>query len=79
MKSDGSVRPAFKAMIQFKGDRSISPEPSCVSKKSDQSMMEPVTFKGKHTSTNMREQSMDTRGTIRGRHMPSNLRYNTST
>ncbi|XP_048059355.1 NLR family CARD domain-containing protein 3-like [Megalobrama amblycephala] len=38
---------------QFEGDRSISPEPSCVSVKSDRSMGEPINFKGKHTSTDL--------------------------
>ncbi|XDV33560.1 hypothetical protein PO909_003938, partial [Leuciscus waleckii] len=41
--------------------------------KSDQSMGEPMRFEGKHTSTDLIEQFMDTRGTFRGRHMPSNL------
>ncbi|XP_067267431.1 NACHT, LRR and PYD domains-containing protein 12-like [Chanodichthys erythropterus] len=73
--SHGDFSPGFS---QFKGDRSISPEPSCVSMKSDRSMGEPVEFKGKHTSTDLsltiiREQSMDIRGTFRGRHMSSNL------
>ncbi|XDV33454.1 hypothetical protein PO909_003866 [Leuciscus waleckii] len=37
----------------FKGDRSISPEPSCVSMKSDWSMEDPIKFEGKHTSTDL--------------------------
>ncbi|XDV33636.1 hypothetical protein PO909_003969 [Leuciscus waleckii] len=36
-------------------------------------MTEPMKFEGKHTSTDLSEQSMDTRGTFRGRHMSSNL------
>ncbi|XDV33531.1 hypothetical protein PO909_003917, partial [Leuciscus waleckii] len=46
----GDSSPGFS---QFKGDRSISPESSCVSMKSDASMKEPVNFKGKHTSTDL--------------------------
>ncbi|XP_056116189.1 NACHT, LRR and PYD domains-containing protein 12-like isoform X1 [Rhinichthys klamathensis goyatoka] len=65
----GDVSPGCS---QFQGDRSISPEPSCVSMKSDASMREPVKFDGKHTSTDLSEQSMDNRGTFRGRHMSSN-------
>ncbi|KAF4118713.1 hypothetical protein G5714_000764 [Onychostoma macrolepis] len=37
--------------------RSNPPEPSCVSMKSDQSMGKPIKFKGRHTSTDMRERS----------------------
>ncbi|XDV31235.1 hypothetical protein PO909_033970 [Leuciscus waleckii] len=43
----------FFSRIQFKGDRSISPESNCVSMKSDASMMEPIKFEGKHTSTDL--------------------------
>ncbi|XDV33536.1 hypothetical protein PO909_003918 [Leuciscus waleckii] len=50
----GDSSPGFS---QFKGDRSISPESSCVSMKSDASMMEPRNFKGKHTSTDLRFKS----------------------
>ncbi|XP_077086276.1 NACHT, LRR and PYD domains-containing protein 3-like isoform X3 [Siphateles boraxobius] len=46
----GEVCPGFS---QLKGDRSISPESSCVSMKSDTSMIEPVRFEGKHTSTDL--------------------------
>ncbi|XDV33557.1 hypothetical protein PO909_003935 [Leuciscus waleckii] len=46
----GDSSPGFS---QFKGERSISPESSCVSMKSDQSMMEPMRFEGKHTSTDL--------------------------
>ncbi|ROK64935.1 NLR family CARD domain-containing protein 3 [Anabarilius grahami] len=42
-----------RGFSRFKGDGSISPEPSCVSMKSDQSMGEPVEFKGKRTSTDL--------------------------
>ncbi|KAK7124156.1 hypothetical protein R3I94_018501 [Phoxinus phoxinus] len=46
----GDSSPGFS---QFKGDRSISPKPSCVSMKSDASMADPMTFSGKHTSTDL--------------------------
>ncbi|XDV31230.1 hypothetical protein PO909_033970 [Leuciscus waleckii] len=46
----GDSSPGFS---QFKGDRSISPESNCVSMKSDASMMEPIKFEGKHTSTDL--------------------------
>ncbi|XP_048059349.1 NACHT, LRR and PYD domains-containing protein 12-like [Megalobrama amblycephala] len=38
---------------QFEGDRSISPEPSCVSMKSDVSVGESINLEGKHTSTDL--------------------------
>ncbi|XP_056116193.1 NLR family CARD domain-containing protein 3-like isoform X5 [Rhinichthys klamathensis goyatoka] len=50
----GDVSPGCS---QFKDDRSISPEPSCVSMKSDVSMIEPVKFEGKHTSTDLSHDS----------------------
>ncbi|KAG1924956.1 NACHT, LRR and PYD domains-containing protein 12-like [Pimephales promelas] len=43
--------------------------------KSDVSMIEPMRFAGKHTSTDLSEQSMDTRGTFTGIHMTSNLSH----
>ncbi|XP_077080871.1 protein NLRC3-like isoform X5 [Siphateles boraxobius] len=48
---DGDVSPAFS---QFHLERSNSPEPSCVSMKSDRSMKTPpVHFKGEHTPTDL--------------------------
>ncbi|CAM4673068.1 unnamed protein product [Leuciscus chuanchicus] len=47
---DGDVSPAFS---KFHVKRSISPESSCVSMKSDQSMEKPPEFKGKHTPTDL--------------------------
>ncbi|KAK7124162.1 hypothetical protein R3I94_018506 [Phoxinus phoxinus] len=38
-------------------ERSRSPESSCVSMKSDRSIVEPIKFKGRHTSTDLRERS----------------------
>ncbi|KAK7139623.1 hypothetical protein R3I93_016681 [Phoxinus phoxinus] len=38
-------------------ERSRSPESSCVSMKSEASRMEPIKFKGRHTSTDLRERS----------------------
>ncbi|XP_016385799.1 NACHT, LRR and PYD domains-containing protein 1b allele 3-like, partial [Sinocyclocheilus rhinocerous] len=58
-------------------DRSISPESSCVSMKSNQSMEKPVKFEGRHTSPDLSEQLTDTPGTFRGKHMPSNLSHDT--
>ncbi|XP_067280939.1 NLR family CARD domain-containing protein 3-like [Pseudorasbora parva] len=49
---DGDSSPGCS---KFKGDKSISPEPSCVSMKSDWSMDKPVHFEGKHTSTDLRK------------------------
>ncbi|CAM4640208.1 unnamed protein product [Leuciscus chuanchicus] len=46
----GDSSPGFS---QFEGERSISPESSCVSMKSDASMTEPIKFEGKHTSTDL--------------------------
>ncbi|XDV33644.1 hypothetical protein PO909_003972 [Leuciscus waleckii] len=50
----GDSSPGFS---QFEGERSISPESSCVSMKSDASMTEPIKFEGKHTSTDLRVKS----------------------
>ncbi|XP_048059121.1 NACHT, LRR and PYD domains-containing protein 3-like [Megalobrama amblycephala] len=48
--SDGDFSPGCR-------ERSNSPEPSCVSMKSDQSMDNMIKFKGKKTSTDLRERS----------------------
>ncbi|XP_077080955.1 protein NLRC3-like isoform X4 [Siphateles boraxobius] len=48
--TDGDVSPAFS---QLHSQKSNSPEPSCVSMKSDQSMGIPLQFKGKHTPTDL--------------------------
>ncbi|XP_077080877.1 NACHT, LRR and PYD domains-containing protein 12-like isoform X6 [Siphateles boraxobius] len=47
---DGDVSPAFS---QLHSQKSNSPEPSCVSMKSDWSMKTPHSFKGKHTPTDL--------------------------
>ncbi|XP_050957894.1 NACHT, LRR and PYD domains-containing protein 12 isoform X9 [Labeo rohita] len=81
MKSDRSMpeplhfqgRHASTDLSQFQGDRSNSPEPSCLSMKSDQSMPEPLHFQGRHTSTDLSVKSVDTPGTFTGKHTSSNL------
>ncbi|XDV33607.1 hypothetical protein PO909_003962 [Leuciscus waleckii] len=71
--SDVESEDPLRHLRQNQKEKSISPASSCVSIKSDASMTEPMKFEGKHTSTDLSEQSMDTRGTFRGRHMSSNL------
>ncbi|KAK2887711.1 hypothetical protein Q8A67_015939 [Cirrhinus molitorella] len=65
-------------LCQFQGDRSNSPEPSCVSMKSDWSMEKPEQFKGRHTSTDLSEQSVDNPGTFSGKHESFNLSHDST-
>ncbi|XP_051728586.1 NACHT, LRR and PYD domains-containing protein 3-like [Ctenopharyngodon idella] len=84
--SDGDFSPGCS---RFHRERSNSPEPSCVSMKSDQSMVNIIKFKGKHTSTDLRErssspepscvsmksdQSIDNLITFKGKHTSTDLR-----
>ncbi|XP_042601257.1 NLR family CARD domain-containing protein 3-like [Cyprinus carpio] len=67
---DGDVSPGCS---QFQGDRSNSPEPSCVSMKSNQSIDKIIHFQGRHTSPDLSEQSVDTPGTFTEKHVSSNM------